>query len=987
MDYRQNLMKQRLIHLLLLILTLLPVAPPQPLWASPAAQGSSPTLIGAANALGVDVVVANGTAIQPALRSQSMLTKDDYRRVYMQAKLLLDTGTNFRLNNLQLPPSCKTLEECKLNYQNFNSGQLFYGFCTNYDQITPSGFCPGDAPSSWPQPMTNIRGQLARARTLFGFLALAEPQGMTIEVGSRPRPLRTVGATGVVSATREMAAMHLIFGNEFMVDAIDYRFGGNDPRADQIIAEELGLLRQAQQQFELAFDILAHAFNSDLGGVQPTYIGDFFTPREFKLFGTLSERLVAVIGEMADRHRQLGQEAKALELYAQAFATQYVQAMALANSAKEQNAKFLENGGFEIINNLERLRSRAQAINDGVNPFGFVEEYVPLQTYDELRRLTQMDFLRDATEDETRAENAQREFDQNRTALAREMQNLNLTYDSRLLEICGPSTDNYRTCMGEGGLMKQNSHQLSIASERLNQIQQRQENLAAQVQIEQERTNRTIQLTLENGDSIAATAIAQGVINAHRKTTSVVKAASASYFFGVEARKTASFGVNPFKWNAGVDIIVSEGFKLEASLAGSWQEVWDPQQRELAKLESAQALQQAINQADIIGANSAATIKTMLLQSAELAIELEIQFKEMNRLLSEHNDLVNQYNHFLTMREQARADLIDSNLTNPAFRLLRDQSTLEAGRSIEVAAQFAYLTAKALESEFLIRYPSLNKIFMVRTADDVDNFLNDLEAFRVAIGSPGERNRYPYRLSVAKDLFGLSDENLDPNGVLTPSERARLRFEEFQALLQRNTITNTVSGQVIGFALPFGTTLLDNQLFSPNVWNNRIAGVGLPADVPGTQGIAINVLTRQFGDIGTPEVQLTHDGHAAYRTVNGQLVEYVPENARLAGFATPPGFESRSKTAVIVSSINGNGRGVASSALFNRSVAASNWTLRIDLLSPANNKLDLTQLEDIEINMDTTGIALTNQAQAAQQDAERLQASFVQSTLVGTEAR
>ena len=304
-----------------------------------------------------------------------------------------------------------------------------------------------------------------------------------------------------------------------------------------------------------------------------------------------------------------------------------------------------------------------------------------------------------------------------------------------------------------------------------------------------------------------------------------------------------------------------------------------------------------------------------------------------------------------------------------------------------MAAQFAYLTAKALESEFLIRYPSLNKIFMVRTADDVDNFLNDLEAFRVAIGSPGERNRYPYRLSVAKDLFGLSDENLDPNGVLTPSERARLRFEEFQALLQRNTITNTVSGQVIGFALPFGTTLLDNQLFSPNVWNNRIAGVGLPADVPGTQGIAINVLTRQFGDIGTPEVQLTHDGHAAYRTVNGQLVEYVPENARLAGFATPPGFESRSKTAVIVSSINGNGRGVASSALFNRSVAASNWTLRIDLLSPANNKLDLTQLEDIEINMDTTGIALTNQAQAAQQDAERLQASFVQSTLVGTEAR
>jgi hypothetical protein len=116
--------------------------------------------------------------------------------------------------------------------------------------------------------------------------------------------------------------------------------------------------------------------------------------------------------------------------------------------------------------------------------------------------------------------------------------------------------------------------------------------------------------------------------------------------------------------------------------------------------------------------------------------------------------------------------------------------------------------------------------------------------------------------------------------------------------------------------------------------------------------------------------------------VTGALVEYVPENARLAGFATPPGFESRSKTATILSSVNGNGRGVASSALFNRSVAVSNWTLRIDLRSPFNNRLDLSQLEDIEINMDTTGIALANNVEAAQLDAERLQASFVQSAPV-----
>jgi hypothetical protein len=302
---------------------------------------------------------------------------------------------------------------------------------------------------------------------------------------------------------------------------------------------------------------------------------------------------------------------------------------------------------------------------------------------------------------------------------------------------------------------------------------------------------------------------------------------------------------------------------------------------------------------------------------------------------------------------------------------------VEAARTHGLAAQFAYLTAKALEAEFLIRYPELNDIFKARTADDIDNFLNDLEAFRIAIGSPGQLNRFPYRISLAKDLLGLSDENLDPTGSLPASERSRLRFEGFQQVIRQNVITDTNSGQVIAIELPFTTSLLDNRIFTPNIWNNRIAGVGLPAEVPGTQGIGINLLTRQFGDIGTPEVQLTQGGHSSFRTTEGVIVEYVPENAKLSGYPVPPGFESRTKTATILVSVNGNGKGAPSSALFNRSVAASGWVLRIDLRSPFNNKLDIRQLEDIEINMDTTGIALANNVQAAQADAAQLQAAFV----------
>ncbi|MEZ4864235.1 MAG: hypothetical protein R3C14_23180 [Caldilineaceae bacterium] len=980
-----NLSKRLLLWLLLLTLLL-----PIPAQAMPAAQITGETDIdmhgsdgraitaGGLSTIGDFATAGNQLSLLPKSQPPALLARQDYQKVYDQANALLVTGVTFRHTKLQLPPSCKTVDECKLNYEDFNNGELFFAFCSNYNSVDVRGYCAGDNPSSWPLPATQIRGQLVRAREMFGFLALAEPADMTVLVNGASTNVRTIGRSGVLSATREIANIHMIFGNEFLVDALDYRFAGGDPRADQIIAEELSQLDKARQQFELAVGVLAHAFNADFGGPNGGYIGDYFGAREFDLFGLVSERMIVAISEMADRYRQLGNDAQALALYSRAFANQYVQAMALATSSTQQNVKFYENGGFEILTNLEQLRAHAQAIHDGINPFGFVDAYVPLQTYEELRRLVQSDFLRDATEDENRAENAQREFDQNRTALAREMQNLRLTYENRLLELCGPSQDNYKSCMGNGGLMIQNYHNLEAVAVRLRQVKQRQENILEQVKIEQERTEQVIELTLKSGEIISATALAQGVINAQRTTEVVTTGHSKSHYENVEAGGSFKLGINPLNWDVGISGGLNQGIRWENTEASSTQTVWDPAQEALAKLEGVQALQQAVNQADIINANSAATIKTLLLQTSELAIEKELQLTEMNRLLAEHNDLVNQYHQFLDLREQARADLIDSNLANPAFRLLRDQTTVEAARSIAVAAQFAYLTAKSLESEFLIRFPNLNNIFKARTADDVDNFLNDLEAFRVAIGSPGERNRFPYRISVAKDLFGLTDENLDPTGQLSASERARLRFEGFQAILQRSAITDTVTGQVVGFELPFATTLLNNKLFTPNVWNNRIAGVGLPADVPNTQGIAVNVLTRQFGDISTPEVQLTHDGHASYRTVKGQIVEYVPENAKLAGFATPPGFESKSKTATILASVNGNGRGTPSSALFNRSVAASNWTLRIDLRSPFNSKLDINQLEDLEINMDTTGIALANNIQAAQADSEQLQASFGQ---------
>jgi hypothetical protein len=986
-------MKKKSTYTLLLTLVLLlsicltgPVGAAMEPTTDPKDSAGNSIIGGGVSALGGFAQVTGGPSVAPAVHAPSKLALADYQNVYNEASALLQTGIEFR-KELQLNPAgeCATLSgdalaEClSQDYRNFNEGRFYYRFCADYEQTNASGSCPAwtdlteaekkervPKHGSFPLgPSLDVRNKLLRARELFGFLALAEPANIKITQGA----IRELGRVGLLEATREIANVHLIFGNEFMVDALDYRFGVIDRRADLIIQQELDQLESALSQFQFAVDVMAHAFNADVGGPSGVYIGDYFTAQEFSLFGTTSERMVVALGEMADRYRQLGDDQKALTLYADAFQEQYVQALALAASADERGIKFMENGGWHMMNNLEQLRARGQAIRDGINPFGFHDEYVPLQTYNELVTLLRgVDgFVSDAKDDEIDAGHAQREFDQNRTALASELRVLRENHGQQLLQMCGASTDYFREC--EGGLMQQNLISMKSAADNIRLVEQRLANIPALVQIEQDRAGRVIQLIRENGQQAAALEYAKGVLLSYHVTEATVDSRAREWWTSVENRNSASvsFGIPllscsneagclGINFGGSIEIINSNGFKWSDTHVKSVSAVWDPAQRELGGINSLQALQQAATQAKIEGANSEAAVRNILLQQAELLIELDLAINEFNRLAAEHDWLIEQYHNWLNLLKLAEADLAESYLSNPAFRILRDSRTIEAARSHALAAQFAYLAAKALEYEFVTPVPFIQDIYKARTADDVDNFLIRLHQQRLALSTVADPNRYPYEISLAKDLLGLSDENLNPDGTLTESQVREERRRQFQSFVQKHLIKDDVTGEVVGVEIPFTTSLGDNRIFSNNIWNNRIAGVGMP--LPSSQGLSINLVTQQFDDIGTPEIILTHGGHATYRDIRGNLVSYVPDNAKLAGYPLPDGFGNKKRTATIFAGVGDNRQGAPSSAFFNLSVAASSWSVYIDLTTPNNENLDITQLEDLEILMDTTGIAL-----------------------------
>ena len=81
----------------------------------------------------------------------------------------------------------------------------------------------------------------------------------------------------------------MIFGNEFSVDGLDYRFSvGPPPPGPEIIQQELSQFEEALRQYRMALDVVIYTFNVDLGGASAVRIGDYFGPDEFELFGIAS---------------------------------------------------------------------------------------------------------------------------------------------------------------------------------------------------------------------------------------------------------------------------------------------------------------------------------------------------------------------------------------------------------------------------------------------------------------------------------------------------------------------------------------------------------------------------------------------------------------------------------------------------------------------------------------------------------------------------
>jgi hypothetical protein len=646
-----------------------------------------------------------------------------------------------------------------------------------------------------------------------------------------------------------------------------------------------------------------------------------------------------------------------------------------------------------MLNNLSRMRDRATAIQDGLDFFGFAPEYAPLQSYDQLLELVEgvagsTGLLGTARDLEEQARAAQRTFDANASDMSTELDNLTVELSDQLFELCGESEDkdgdgfgDYDVC--EGGLMAQNKAAFEAAYVRQALAWMRAQNVAREIEIEQERADRVIAVNLGVGREVAAADLAIGKLQAFKQTRIQANSSETNIYAGGEVSLEAWYEVGA---KASTTPDNNEAYAVQAAkltargfFGGGWEETWvdstettwDPNAEKIGEWESIKALRQAEAQAEIEGANSEATVRNLLLRQSEALREYEVATKELNEVAAEHNHLIERHSRLLNKRAQAinRVASHNSHLLSPAYRIWRDSLTTQSAAAHGLAAQFAYLTARASEYELLTPYPEIDDIFKARTANDIRLFLDDLKVWHQALDLPGQLNRYPYTLSVAEDVFSLTDEQLDPDGDLSESALDQKRRAAFREELESWIVDGDLE-------IVFSTSL-DQQrpggeyVFSPRIWNNRIAGIGTP--LADNVGVGVNLVLSDTVEAGNVEVILIHDGQASYRNAKGEEVIYDPATAAPVGYLVPDELSPADTTVVLRPAINGHG-GLSNGGLANLSVAASHWKLRIP--EGAWGNLDYEQIEDIEIHMDTTGRALPSQQVAAEQDATRLQAGL-----------
>lgn len=802
-------------------------------------------------------------------------------------------------------------------------------------------------------------------------------------------------------SAREAAYLRMIFGQQFMADALGLQFSGATLLgAENAVRQETARLRAAKYQYELAERGLNEALDINLGS--GCYVSDFFTQSEWSLLSRAMEGQETAQHHLAVRLSYLDvpqqpdgpQQTRnaGVEALRAASTNGYIKLIGLAGLSVGQPtgtscAKGVRPDGAlaaEMAINLAETRRKSHEMDDGRNVFGFDVTFTPARFYkssvpmncdtapvqdrglwDEAWCAAQL--AQELQNDEAAAT---REYNDAQDKLLTEVKAIQdgidhqITHKSgcepadwacvdqqiaelnKCLELVASTTltitlesDPFSVCMNRA-VIKDKDSDAKRALFDLRGVWVQQHSITTQA----ENINKRIQLSNDRNVTVTGWLLGRGIA----QTAADVAAATLDMISCMDSIqiKTAACSIA-----GGANI-------LAAGTAGGVSTAAD---------------------VEIEDADNHKEIQNMLLDQSELLIDAYGAAQQYASKFSEYTDLLSSLKDDVLEAQRQRAYFQHSPANDPSFRIVRDSTRLKFANQLAYATRMAYLAARRAEYEYAARLNVSNvrfsDVYRARTAADLTTFLNTLSgATNSLAGSASyQTDAEDLTYSVAQHWLKLTDEALAKEGFTTPAAAQAERTRRFRVWVAANTVPNDFESPydnkpVLKFN--FATSLLDGGTFARLIqqgydgyWLIKLSGVAEPKT--SSNGLSVNLKTDQAG-LSYRKVRETQGGQVHLRSQAGCIFDYrLVAPSVLLGQAWAANQSAEASTATFNANVNQahayTENNFRTSAFLGRGASATDWQVLIFAGAPAQglSDMDLQQLTDIELNLSITHASRT----------------------------
>lgn len=656
----------------------------------------------------------------------------------------------------------------------------------------------------------------------------------------------------------------------------------------------------------------------------------------------------------------------------------FFEGIALARLVTSRGGSF----GYELAQIADEIRAvaiTATGLDGGLNPAGFSNDYVPFifdpsevsrptnfQQLSEMANATVVSAVQraDAAESESQLLEVRTEEIENRIL------NIEQSYDTQILQLCGVSEiESLDECGHSGGELATAYNEIEQQYVQIEKAYQSIMDLNEMVKVKNDSAlqisgikGRTLRFTEASGATLESLDIAEGAIKAAMLSKGGLFGSIGGFFSGaMQIAGSVAAGITTGGLSLGFDAAamdrggIAGGVSglVNAGLGAASSATSASMARELAKVDAAKRHVQNLQNLrfqeegiELAGVEAAEQVKVLLIQMAQMNLEVELQHIRLGELVIRATSLLARVDDLMHQREVliAQAERSVSNpLSNLSFRLRRDHSVLMASDEFERALSDVYLAARGLEHELNVDLPQIeSQMMQAGSAYQLRDFLTCLNGwyddYRIAFGSPHEEVT---QLSLREDILGFKEPVKDEvtGDLITPQEIFR------RVLLNPKNIAR--SGRI---EFPFVTSISGgSKQFSTLVCNDRI------------RSVKVKLVGDFLGD-NEATVMLKQEGDSYLRDCSSDPT---------GGTDIITSYHLDPRTALVQAGVNSFGISSANYDLTGRSVASDRWVLVIPAGSeaPNNADLDFLNIDDVVIEITHTARTLNGRTPTSVFDA------------------